>query len=236
MNSVCEIWILLLLTLALQAGALAGESRQQSLAEIVDASKAHLLRTTSQLPGKASIEITPLDHRLHLVQCDRPLETFSPAGASRQGRTTVGVRCSHPKPWTLYVSAHIALQGPVVVAVRDLSRGVAIGRRDIELVVQDTSHLLRGHFDDLKQVIGRSLKRRLRRGQVVTPSLLKVQKTIQRGQKVTILAGGGAIQVRMRGKALGHGNPGELIQVQNLASKKRIEARVVSAGLVRVDY
>jgi flagella basal body P-ring formation protein FlgA len=116
-----------------------------------------------------------------------------------------------------------------------LSRGAPIEPSDIKLVERDTSNLLRGHFDALNQVVGRTLKRSLRRDQVITPSLLVVWKTIKRGQEITILAGSGGVEVRMKGKAMRSGNPGELIPIQNLSSKKKLDARVVSAGIVRID-
>ena len=89
--------------------------------------------------------------------------------------------------------------------------------------------------EDLELVVGQTLRRRLQRDQVVTPSQLVSRKTVRRGQKLTILAGSPGIEVRMRGKALQNGNPGDLIPVQNLASKKKLEARIVDQGLVRVD-
>ncbi len=202
---------------------------------ILAAAQAHLQETITHQTGETRLELSPLDHRLRLARCSEPLTTFSPPGASMKGKTTVGVRCDKPKPWTLYVSAHIAIQGPVVVALRDLSRGSPIGSEDVALVEKDISRLLRGHFDSPTHVVGRTLKRSLHRDQVVTPSLLLVQNTIKRGQQITILAGNGGIEVRMKGKALRNGNPDDLIPVENLTSRKKIEARVVSAGTVRVD-
>ena len=52
---------------------------------------------------------------------------------------------------------------------------------------------------------------------------------------MTILAGDSGIEVRMQGKALRNGNPGDLIPVRNLSSKKKLEARVVAAGEVRIE-
>lgn len=207
----------------------------QSHEEIMVAAKQHLLNEANHNTGSVTIDINPLDHRIKLTRCEIPLETFSPSNPGNKGKYTVGVKCSSPKPWTLYVTAKVGLEGPVVVARRDLSRGTAIDAGDVQLVTQNTNQLLRGHFDTLSQVVGRTLKRNLRRNQVVTPSLLVVQKTIHRGQMVTILAGHSGIEVRMKGKAMRNGNPGELIPVQNLSSKKMLEARVVSAGNVRIE-
>ncbi|MCU7936373.1 MAG: flagellar basal body P-ring formation protein FlgA [Candidatus Thiodiazotropha sp. (ex Dulcina madagascariensis)] len=211
-----------------------GETDQPHQA-IVDAVEAYLQQQVAHNAHNAVIKVTPLDHRLKLSRCDMPLETFSPPGGVKPGRTSVGVRCQSPAPWALYVSANVGLEAPVVVATRDLARGQAIAEGDLKLQTSNTTHLLRGHFESIGDVVGRTLKRTLRRGQVLTPSVLVVRKTVKRGEQVTILAEAGVIEVRMRGKALKHGNPGELIPVINLKSKKKLQARVVSEGLVMVD-
>ncbi|MES9943736.1 MAG: flagellar basal body P-ring formation chaperone FlgA [Candidatus Thiodiazotropha sp.] len=207
----------------------------QSHDSIADAVKGYLLQSVAKQNSHAKIVITPLDHRLKLSQCDSPLQTFSPPGGSKMGRTSVGVRCESPAPWSLYVSAKVGLELPVVIATRDLARGQAITKADVKLEISDTTHLLRGYYESVDEIVGRTLKRTLRRGKVVTPSLLVVQKTVARGEQVTILAAAGSIEVRMQGKAMKNGNPGDLIPVVNVKSKKKLQARVISEGLVRVD-
>ncbi|WP_316368186.1 flagellar basal body P-ring formation chaperone FlgA [Candidatus Thiodiazotropha sp. CDECU1] len=207
----------------------------QSHDSIADAVKEYLLQSVAKQNSHAKIVITPLDHRLKLSQCDSPLQTFSPPGGSKMGRTSVGVRCESPAPWSLYVSAKVGLELPVVIATRDLARGQAITKADVKLEISDTTHLLRGYYESVDEIVGRTLKRTLRRGKVVTPSLLVVQKTVARGEQVTILAAAGSIEVRMQGKAMKNGNPGDLIPVMNVKSKKKLQARVISEGLVRVD-
>jgi flagella basal body P-ring formation protein FlgA len=71
-------------------------------------------------------------------------------------------------------------------------------------------------------------------GMVLTPALLKPQLLIKRGEKVTILADTGAVQVRMEGKALMDGARGQVIRVRNLSSKREVEAAVVAPGIVQV--
>ncbi|MCU7806707.1 MAG: flagellar basal body P-ring formation protein FlgA [Candidatus Thiodiazotropha sp. (ex Semelilucina semeliformis)] len=225
--------ILLAILLLFSAGALqASDSEHQPHESIISAVENRLAAEFTQAGEKLVIAITPLDHRLKLARCETSLETFDPPGGISLGRTTVGVSCQLPKPWTLYVSANVGREMPVAVAQRDLSRGTPIGPDDLSLEIMNTSHLLRGHFSSVEEINGRTLKRTLRRGQVVTPSMLVVQKTVRRGEQITILAGAGPIEVRSRGKALRDGNPGDLIPVLNLASKKKLEARVVTSGLV----
>jgi flagella basal body P-ring formation protein FlgA len=227
--------LLLGLLLSGPATALPMTDEHQPHQSIIETAKLYLRATLVRNSEAATVKITPLDHRLKLRQCDQPLEAFSPPGGVKLGRTSVGVRCQAPAPWSIYVSANVGIEAPVVVAVRALPRGQAITLRDLKIEVQDTSHLLRGYFETTDEVVGKTLKRTLRRGQVVTPSMLVVRKTVKRGDPVTILAGAGTIQVRMQGKAMKQGNPGDLITVINTKSKKKIEARVVSKGLVMVD-
>jgi flagella basal body P-ring formation protein FlgA len=211
-----------------------GESNLQSHPSIIAAATDYLATNLIHHDQRAQIKITPLDHRLKLTQCETPLESFSPPGGVKLGRTAVGIRCQYPAPWTLYVSADVGIEAPVVVALRDLTRGAALNESDLKLQTTNTRHLLRGYFESIEEVAGQTLKRTLRRGQVITPTMLVVRKTIKRGEQVTILASAGTIQVRMQGKAMKQGNPGDLIPVINSHSKKKIQARVVSKGLVRV--
>jgi len=227
--------LLPLLAMLLALAAHATEQEFQSHASIAQAAERHLKQSFAQQADQLQIEIAPLDHRLRLSQCDTELASFDPPGGTDLGRTTVGVSCDSPKPWTLYVSANVGLEMPVAVATRDVGRGTPLEPDDLKLQVMDTSHLLRGHFTSIDELVGSRLKRTLRRGQVVTPSMLVVQKTVQRGEQITILSAAGPIEVRSQGKALRDGNPGDLIPVENLSSKKRLEARVVSSGLVSVD-
>jgi flagella basal body P-ring formation protein FlgA len=227
----------LLLGLLMWASASAQpvNDQHQDHQSIAETAKSYLQTTLVQDMAGAKVKITPLDHRLKLARCEAPLEAFSPPGGVKLGRTTAGIRCVAPSPWSIYVSANVSLQAPVVVATRDLARGEAIGSQHLKVKISDTSHLLRGYFESIDDVAGQTSKRTIRRGQVVTPSMLVVRKTVKRGDQVTIVAGAGGIQVRMQGKAMKQGNPGDLITVMNSKSKKKVEARVVSKGLVMVD-
>jgi len=207
----------------------------QSHDSIVMAAETYLKGITESQRGNVVIEISPPDQRLRLNRCEGNLEAFSPPGANSMGKTTVGVRCTSHKPWTLYVSANVSHFQPVVVTARNLSRGAVIKSTDVVLSDRDTTDLLRGYYGSTTEVIGNTLKRHIKRNQVLTPTSLMSQKTIKRGQSVTILAGNETVRVRMKGKALRNGDPGDLIPVQNLNSKRKLEARVVSEGTVRID-
>jgi flagella basal body P-ring formation protein FlgA len=57
---------------------------------------------------------------------------------------------------------------------------------------------------------------------------------VRRGQAVTLLSSGGAVEVRASGRAMVDGTAGARIQVQNLSSMRVVEGVVESADLVRV--
>ncbi len=212
---------------------LAGDALQ-SHASIRQSVERFLKHTLSSSEAPPAIEIGKLDSRLRLHRCNRPLENFLPPGARRSGRITVGVRCNDAKPWKIYVSARVQVLAQVVVAKRDLPRGHRIGPRDIHLVKRDASRIGRAYVSDPKAVVGHILKRALHRERPINPNLLESPDRIERGAEVSIVATSGGIQVRMKGKALSSGDPGDIIQVQNTTSKRKLQARVVSAGVVHV--
>jgi flagella basal body P-ring formation protein FlgA len=57
---------------------------------------------------------------------------------------------------------------------------------------------------------------------------------IHRGQEVTLVASGGAIEIRATGRAMTDAIAGARIQVQNLSSMTVVEGVVESADVVRV--
>jgi len=191
----------------------------------------------SQYPvGKADtrIEIGSLDPRLRLSKCSQPLETFFPQGG-RSNRPTVGVRCSAPKKWTIYVSAEVHQMVTVWVASDYLPRGSLIRQQDFTQKQMDISQLRYGYYTEFNEVSGKTLKRHLARGAVLTPAAITVTKVIKRGEQVSIIAETGGITVRAAGQALEDGGVGDIIRVKNLNSRKVIEARVDGPGRVKID-
>ena len=105
---------------------------------------------------------------------------------------------------------------------------------DLKLAEQDVARLRRGYYHSVKQVLGKKMKRRLKEGGILEPSQLLVPHAVKRGSEVTILADTAVVQVRMSGKAVSNGAIGDLVKVVNHSSKRKIEARVVAPGVVKV--
>ncbi len=188
----------------------------------------------SEHEGRSEIALGPLDPRLKLKACTVPLQAFLPPGGRRLGNTTVGVRCKDPGGWSIYVTARIDVFGPVLVTRYPMARGTSIRADDLELVERNLSHLPYGYYRDPQPVIGQQAKRTLAAAAVITPPMLQAPRLIKRGERVSVIAERGPLQIRTSGKALRDGKSGELIQIRTDGSQRVVDGVVVGQGVVKV--
>jgi len=85
------------------------------------------------------------------------------------------------------------------------------------------------------ELVGMRLTRPLHTDDVVYSLAVKRPPLIKRGDRVTMIVGNGSFLVRAAGKAMQAAGLGEKVLVQNMRSKKRIEAIVIDAHTVRVQ-
>lgn len=180
------------------------------------------------------LKVGQLDSRLRLNRCDSPLETFSPSGRNLASRHTVGIRCNTGQPWSLYVPVNLSIMKEILVASRELPRGSVIGTDDLQLQQRDVARLRGGYLEHPQQAVGKIAKRSIHRDDAVLPAQILSPQAVRRGSKVTILAKAGGLQVRMTGRALKGGSKGDLIEVVNDSSQKRVEGTVIAPGVVEV--
>ncbi|VAW84757.1 Flagellar basal-body P-ring formation protein FlgA [hydrothermal vent metagenome] len=212
-------------------------SGYQSHDSIKDTAATFLMSKLSRhSSGGIEIEVITnrLDPRLRLRQCEVALEPFLPTGANLSGNTSVGIRCQDNKPWSLYVSAKIIKYADIYITTRFLPRGEQLKQGDFSLERHDISSRSIGYITDIKAIEGKILRRPLRHNSIIPPNALTEAMLIKRGDRVTILAQNTGVKVHMKGKALKNGAKGEIIRVRNLSSKRIIEGKVLSEGVVGV--
>lgn len=175
-----------------------------------------------------------LDPRLRLRACEQGLEAFTSPGARLAGNSTVGIRCLGPVTWSLYVPVHVAVHGEVVVLAHPLPRGMPLEAHHLRLERHDVGALPGGYLNDLELARDMVLRRALPAGTVLTPQMVEPPRLVRRGQRVTLLAEGSAVNVRVEGEALADGSRGERVQVRNLSSRRVVEGVVLSHGVVGV--
>ena len=208
----------------------AGASASEASVQISKAIK-HFAKKTL---ATNDIKIGHLDKRLRLSTCSSPLNVFLPRGASKVGKSTVGVKCGDRPGWKIYIPVHVNRFDSVVVVKQSLPRGTVIGYDDIEMSKKDLSQLNYGHFIDSGDVIGMQLKRPIQRGAPLSPNNLKPRQMVRRGDIITILAEVHGLTVRVKGNALADGYRGEAIRVKNQRSKRVVQAEVIAPGIVKI--
>lgn len=192
-------------------------------------------QVAAQQGQQPEIKTGKLDSRLKLNKCDKALRAFLSKGSRTLGRTTVGVKCTGSKPWSLLVPVTISIYKNVLVAARTLQKGDILTEVDIKLAKHDLAGLAYGYFETKSTGIGLKVKKRALAGDVLTPAMLKKPQVIKRGQKISILAQTGSVEVRMMGEALNNGAIGDRIKVINLKSRQKLDAFVVTSAEVKVD-
>ena len=189
----------------------------------------------NEMPGEdVTVSVRPLDSRLRLKRCEEPLEAFWSPGARQRGATSVGVACQGDKPWKIYVRANIKLMREVAVADRPLVRGDILAADDIRMEKRDVSRLNGGYLEDASSLVGYEVRQSVSSSALLYSRMFTAPKLIHRGDKVTVVASMGGLEVRITGKALSDGARGKMIRVRNLSSKKVVQGEVVSRGVVRI--
>lgn len=167
--------------------------------------------------------------------CSTPLQGSLLSGEKLDlARMRYEVRCEGN--WDVAVTIKPDVYVPVVVAKVMLERNQKVAASHIELKKHNISHLRNGYITDPDEVVGLTVKRRIRNLQPISPSQLDQPILVERGQQVIMLAGQGGVEARTMGEALKAGRKGDLIKVRNISSNKIVTATVDDLGVVRTLY
>ncbi len=84
--------------------------------------------------------------------------------------------------------------------------------------------------------IGKRTTARINAGTEITAAMLRSVPLVKRGEVVRILLESGPMTISAVGQSQEDGGQGDLIRVQNIASKRVIFARVTGHSQVRVEF
>ncbi|WP_395060813.1 flagellar basal body P-ring formation chaperone FlgA [Paraburkholderia silvatlantica] len=205
---------------------------QQDGESIRAAALAFLQQQSAGLPGRVSITVAPVFPR-GLAACTS-LEPFMPPGARTYGHTTVGVRCIGAKPWTLYVSARIAVDVTYYVASRQIGAGEALSAADFMPRAGDLANLPQTIVTDPNQATGAVALARIAAGLPLRTDMLRSAASVVIGQTVKVIAVGSNFTISAEGSALNNAEPGQQVRVRT-SGGQIISGVVKDAGTVQVQ-
>lgn len=221
---------------ALAGAAMAQAQTLQPLQDVARAAESHLAARLNVPGGNAVAHVTAgaIDARLRLPLCTLPLEGVMPSTVRESARMTIGVRCTQPT-WTVYVPVSIETEMPVLVLRQAAARGASVGEGDVERVTRRVPGIASTYLTDPAQLERRHLRNAAGPGTALTQDLLAADVLIRRGQRVTLVASAGGIEVRAQGEAVADATANGRVRVLNLSSRRIVEGQVETPDQVRVS-
>ncbi|ALK98539.1 flagellar basal body P-ring biosynthesis protein FlgA [Massilia sp. WF1] len=229
----------LLVPLLAQAAAVAPQSASVAPARqdpnALRAVAEQFLRTQAAgLPGEVSVKVGAVDPRTALAHCPAP-EAFQQPGARAWGKTTVGVRCTAPSAWTVFIQAQVNVKADYVTAAVPLAQGQPVEQGQLVLVKGDIAAMPNGIITDMAQAIGRTPTVSLAAGTPLRLDLLRSKPVVQQNQAVRLVLNGNGFSVSAEGRAIGTAGEGQVVQVRTPAGTV-VSGTAKAGGMVEVAF
>ena len=206
----------------------------QDTAVLRQVAEQFLQAQSAALPGAVTVTLGAVNQKMALAACAAP-QAFQQPGARAWGKTTVGVRCAAPNPWTVYIQAQVSVVADYVAAAVPLAPGQAIEQAQLVMVKGDIAALPNGVVTDMAQAVGRSSTMSLPSGAPLRLDLLRSKPVVQQGQMVRVVSSGAGFSVSAEARAIGSAGAGQVVQVRTPAGA--ILSGVAKAGgLVEVVF
>jgi flagellar basal body P-ring formation protein FlgA len=228
--------IVCFLTLVVAASSMAHAQTMQSPDDLRRAAEAFMVERL-HIAGSGVVThatAAALDSRLRLQSCTRPLQGLLATGAQVTANITVGVRCTSPL-WTVYVPVAIESEMKVLVLRQAATRNAALGPADIEVQTRRVPGAAASYLTTVDQLQGRHLRMPAAPGTALTVEQFAADILVKRGQRVTLVASLGGLEVRAQGEAMADATATGRVRVLNLSSRKVVEGQVESTDRVRVS-
>lgn len=188
-------------------------AQTQSVEAIKEMARDFLAKNTIDFGTAPEIEIGNVDSRLKLTACD-DASAFLPPGSKAWGKITVGVRCSSPKPWQIYMSAQVHVKGDYYVAASNLVNGQVLAQADLIKVTGELSNLPASAITSPQQVVGKTIQGSYSAGMALRADMFRSAPAVQQGQTVKVVSYGKGFSVSTEATALNNANEGQITRVK----------------------
>jgi flagellar basal body P-ring formation protein FlgA len=122
----------------------------------------------------------------------------------------------------------------VPVLARPILKGDVVNASDVVMERRRRSDMGADVYLDQSKIVGNAARRALPRGSLLREVDIQRPEIVEKNASVTITFEQPGLQLAMRGKALTGGAMGDVIQVQNLNSKKTVEATITGQNRAAV--
>jgi flagella basal body P-ring formation protein FlgA len=184
-----------------------------------------------------------VDATITIDAIDMPLRPGVPT-LFRQARPDPSARLGHAMRFSLVPASGMPITAVVTmhVVAEHVVTARAIDRN--ETMTPDAMAVVRAELRDvpLRKILtpvevrdGRVL-RPMPAGAVVLPGSVVVRRAVEPGDRVTVVAASGDVEVSAEFVAADGGDPGDVIRVVNPDTRKGIRGRIVKQGWVEVNY
>jgi len=207
---------------------------RQNLNALRSVAEQFLQTQAAGLPGEVSVKVGAIDARTALAACPAP-EAFLQPGARAWGKTTVGIRCTAPSNWTIFVQAQVNVKAEYVAAALPLAQGQPIEQGQLVLVKGDIAAMPNGIVTDMAQAIGRTPTISLAAGTPLRMDTLRSKPVVQSNQAVRLLLNGNGFSLSADGKAVGSAGEGQVVQVR-MPSGSVVSGTARAGGTVEVAF
>lgn len=151
-------------------------------------------------------------------------------------RLRFDVRCADANGWDLAVTVKPDIYLPVMVADNTLERGQVISADSLAVRKINISNARGDYVTQPDDIIGMTVKRRIRDRQPIMLNQLESPLLVERGQRVLMIAEQNGVEARTMGEAVKKGRKGEIIKVKNESSGRIVSAIVADIGVVKMVY
>lgn len=205
---------------------------RQSLPALRTVVEQYLQTQTAGLPGQVTVKVGQVDPRTSLAACPAP-EAFQQPGARAWGKTTVGVRCTAPSPWTVYIQATVHVMADYVAAAVPLAQGQPVDASQLVMLKGDIAAMPNGIVTDMAQVIGRTPTASLQAGTPLRLDTLRSRPVVQQGQAVRLVSKGSNFSVSAEAKAINNAGEGQVAQART-RSGTVVSGTARAGGIIEV--
>lgn len=185
------------------------------------------------LPGAVNYTVGTIDPNNQLPPC-HGFQVRQDNG-NLWGRINLTVQCQAGANWTVFVPAHVRIQGNYLVARRNLATGQMLSEADLETRQGDLTELPANLLDTPLQAIGKSLSVSLLAGQPIRSDALRQPPVVQQGQRVTIVSQGPGFSVSTEGQALNSAAEQQVVKVR-LSTGQVVSGLAKAGGIVEITH